>query len=733
MTVSAMLVQAANISMIEIVRSLPGKGDQQVMTLNELTSAICEALKHYPYYAVVNGFPPIQDRSHLVNLARKVCVASSVEPERYVPSEDEMSFTKVYINPEQAARDGDATRYSRTHLALEPHTDSSYMAIPHELVAFQCIKADEQGGESIMIPVEDILKHLDKKIIELLRQPVYKFGKIKSPILSGSESDCLFRYYRAQIDRTTQSGEHPLSEQHQSALNTLDNLLAQTHLFHKFHLKPGQILFMHNCKVLHGRTELSPNSDRLLNRVRLHVEGLSSKELVSIPDNADNCLDLATELERLGRFENALECYRRASELAPDVPCMLNEYGAFLLRTGQFDEAIHLFQKCVRLDSKGPDTYDSGLALSSLNYHLGHEREAQDILESIVKCYPYIMEKHYDPEKSTILRLRGFENAVYSILENSDGTYKKLLRGGHFAVTNLLDEEKYNVALLNIFENNLDTLGNIPHFNLILNTIACPDSKQASLLVATKFVERYPHIPIINAPHLVLETTRERNSLRLNQIPGVVFPKTEKFWWEGSDLDRIYDHILELGFVFPIIVREVGSQTGQSVALIENKASLHTYFESRQIHQAYYAIQFKDCSLQGDNVFHKMRVFFIDGTLYPIANVFNDTWNIHSGDRYSVMIAHEWMQNEEKEFLKDPFNYLGRNNIDRLYAVRDSIQLDFFGIDFTISSDNTVLIFELNAAMRHNFDHAGNFPYTKPYLEAASDAFNKMVRERIFL
>jgi tetratricopeptide (TPR) repeat protein len=724
-------IQSDNIPMIEIVRSIAGQESLQVMTLNELTTDICEALKHYPYYVVVNGFPPLQERSHLINLARSVCVASSSEPVGYVPSEDEMSFTKVYISLEQAARDGDATRYSRTHLALEPHTDSSYMAIPHELVAFQCIKTDAQGGESIMVPVEDILNRLDEKVIALLKEPVYEFGRNKSPIFSGTENDCLFRYYRAQIDRTARLGEQPLSEQHQSALNTLDNLLAQTHLFHEFHLKPGQILFMHNRKVLHGRTELSPNSDRLLHRVRLHVAGLSSKRSIYIPDNADDCLALATELEHLGRFENVLECYRHAIELAPDVPRVLNEYGTFLLRTGQFDDAIQLFKKCAALDSQEPEIYDSGLALSSLTHYRGNEREAQDILENVVKRYPYIMEKHHDPQKSTILRLRGFENAAYSILENLDGIYKKLLRGGHFAVTNLLNEEKYNVALLNIFEKNLDNLGNIPDFNLILNTIACPDSKNASLLVATKFVDRYPHIPVINPPDRVLKTTREQNSLHLNTIPGVSFPKTEKIWWDGCSLDQILDRVLELGFIFPFIVREVGSQTGQSVGLIKDEASLRPYFESRPIPQAYYVIQFKDCAIQGDSIFHKMRVFFIDGTLYPVANVFNDTWNIHSGDRYSIMDKFTWMQDEEKLFLKNPCEYIGSDNFNRLHAVRDLINLDFFGIDFTILEDKTLFIFELNAAMRHNFEHIKSFPYTEPYLSKISTAFETMIQERL--
>ncbi|MEL6854810.1 MAG: hypothetical protein AAFO83_06835, partial [Cyanobacteria bacterium J06607_13] len=82
-------------------------------------------------------------------------------------------------------------------------------------------------------------------------------------------------------------------------------------------------------------------------------------------------------------------------------------------------------------------------------------------------------------------------------------------------------------------------------------------------------------------------------------------------------------------------------------------------------------------------------------------------------------------------FLNTTADYLGEENIARLYRIRDLVQLDFFGIDFTVLSDNRLFIFELNAAMRHNFDHAKNFPYTEPHLRRVSDAFAAMVKARL--
>ena len=101
------------------------------------------------------------------------------------------------------------------------------------------------------------------------------------------------------------------------------------------------------------------------------------------------------------------------------------------------------------------------------------------------------------------------------------------------------------------------------------------------------------------------------------------------------------------------------------------------------------------------------------------------------GDRYRVMYQTQWLQDAEKSFLNDPESYLGQDNIQRLNQIYDLIQLDFMGIDFTVTQDGKLFVFETNAAMRHNFDHAVNFPYTEPFLNRVSLAFNDMVQRRL--
>ncbi|MDJ0517474.1 MAG: TauD/TfdA family dioxygenase [Trichodesmium sp. MO_231.B1] len=742
-----------NLPTLAIEKSRVEPQHREIIFLSNLAASICEALKTYPHYVVVDNFSTVTGTTELTNLAQAIRTTAS--PHSHFPKPEKISVTKVRINQKKAGFGGGVTRYSRTHLPLAPHTDSSYMSQPHELVAFQCVVADNKGGETIMVPVEDILQHLDDEVVTLLRDPVYPFGKDTYPIISGTSDYPQIRYYRSQIDLMLADGLLSLSEKHQFAIDALDALLTQTDLLDKFYLKTGQIVLMHNQQVLHGRTGFSEESDRLLYRVRLQVPGLgyitaetpseqpaqlnySSNPLLlskpnpgvhnlqQHPEDVNTHLASALKLQRERRFDLALKHYQRASELTPNNPDVLNAYGHFLLLTGQFTEATAIFRQCVAID---PNGYDSRLALSSLAHQLGNNTEAKNALIEVTQRHPYIVQGRYDPQKPTILRMRGFERSAYQILEQGDGTYQKLLRGGHFSIRNLVNKSKYNLVILNIFENNIDMVDNLPEFNLILNTIACPDSKRESLLTTARFVDRYPNIPLINHPRRVLETSRERNSLRLNLIPGVQFPKTERLWWDGTSIDAMVKDIFGWGFVFPIIVRQVGSQTGQTVGLVHSEAALRSHFENSPVNQDYYVIQFKDCRNQ-QGIFNKTRVFFIDGNFYPVAHLFNNSWNTHSGDRYNVMNKFEWMQAAEKSFLGDPYGYLGAENFNKLYQIRDLVGLDFFGIDFTILPDGTLFIFELNAAMRHNFDHAKNFPYTEPHLKRISHAFNAMVQKR---
>jgi tetratricopeptide (TPR) repeat protein len=490
---------------------------------------------------VVNGYPAVGDRTNLINLSQAIQTidSNSFVAEDADPKQENIFFTKVRIdrskNAEIQFRPG-VTNYSRTHLSLTPHTDSSYLQKPHELVAFQCIVADSQGGESIVIPSEDIIGRLDPEAKDLLRAPVYPLGDGLSPIILGKEGNEHIKYYKAQIERTIKTGTSDcfLSDKHLAVIQSIDNLLESTQLGFKFALQPGQIVLIHNTKALHGRTELSPESDRLLYRVRLHVDSLACEEqpihltkalatenseqklkdvsseqsspsiamvAKSSPDNqeslqfdrateisdrklteAEKQIALAIKLKNERDFQNAFKHYQNAIALAPDRVEILREFGEFLVHIGKFAIAAKIFQRCLEIN---PDDFQNNLEMSSLAYENKNYEQAQEILKQVSRLHSYNFLGKHQPQKPNILRIRSFKNSKYCIVQNNDGTFQSILRLGHFSLRDLLKEERYNSILVNIFEDEIDELTEVPQFDLSINTIACPDLKKSSLLISS--------------------------------------------------------------------------------------------------------------------------------------------------------------------------------------------------------------------------------------------------------
>jgi hypothetical protein len=306
------------------------------MGLDELSALLYKALTHYPYYTIVNGFSPIKDPRKLEFLLR--AVRAKISPQTGINKENfkSLSFTRVFVAP-KPEKEGEDIQISLTNSALPPHTDSAYSLLPHEMVVFHCVEADETGGRSFMIPIDDVLQNLSEEVIARLSDPVYPFGEGQYPIICGDRNATFIRYYNIQLQQDAIAELPDFTEAHRSALDILDALLTKESLYQRFHLQPGQILFMNNQRVLHGRTALTEGTHRVLYRMRLSVASLSANEQIVAATvanrNVQAHMRLAKELEWLGRLERALYHYHQASTLAPEQQDVLDAYNALLLKT----------------------------------------------------------------------------------------------------------------------------------------------------------------------------------------------------------------------------------------------------------------------------------------------------------------------------------------------------------------------------------------------------------------
>ncbi len=101
------------------------------------------------------------------------------------------------------------------------------------------------------------------------------------------------------------------------------------------------------------------------------------------------------QLAESGRLDEAMKCWRKASELEPGWAAPISNIGMALLERGQFEECLVQVERSLELDPRNPrDWVNKGAALGSL----GRIPEA---LEAFERCLAI------DPDRAVALRNRG--------------------------------------------------------------------------------------------------------------------------------------------------------------------------------------------------------------------------------------------------------------------------------------------------------------------------------------
>ena len=237
-------------------------------------SIIINGLHYYPHYLKITGIPPTENVNFVAEIVRAVANCEPVKPDMSIEERLKITFTPIEINSNTTNRISErkqGTYFSRTNQPLPPHTDSSYDADPDELVAFQMVRSDAGGGDTLIFPVEDVIAGLETPTRDILQRPIFPFGEVLRPILwNRAQSPCI-RYYRANIEKSAQQFGHALLTEAANAMNALDSVLDRKGIVQRFRIEAGEILLMHNNKVLHGRTGFAQDSNRLMYRIRKHI------------------------------------------------------------------------------------------------------------------------------------------------------------------------------------------------------------------------------------------------------------------------------------------------------------------------------------------------------------------------------------------------------------------------------------------------------------------------------
>ncbi len=437
------------------------------------------------------------------------------------------------------------------------------------------------------------------------------------------------------------------------------------------------------------------------------------------PDDGQIYNNLGNALTDRGDKEKAAACYRQATKSNPDHSQAWFSLANALQSQGKLEDAVKHYNKAIDLD---PSCLEACMRLSAIQKSLGNEAGARKTLTSGIRNNPRYSIQCTGKAKASVLILMGFQDCDFDLT----GDHAPKISGGHFSTVEFIKKDQFSQCMFLILDNNLmKHRDDLPAYDIMVNSIACPDREPRSLRAVSRFLLDKGDMPIVNHPDEVLKTTRNNNYTRLKKIDGITFPKTIRLSTKNLSRNEIIEKIRKNGFVAPFIIRRVGTQTAVSTRKIEHIDEVSDYL-SETDGDTFYVITYVENFFR-DKYHRKLRVFCIDGKLYPVVCHIDKVWNVHGGNRKDMMKKNKWMQDEEKKFFSDCKGYIGGKNYKILEGLYNEIRLDFFGIDFTLLADGSIMIFELNPAMRHSLDHAENFPYMRPYLEKISTAFKKMV------
>jgi hypothetical protein len=266
----------------------------------------------------------------------------------------------------------------------------------------------------------------------------------------------------------------------------------------------------------------------------------------------------------------------------------------------------------------------------------------------------------------------------------------------------------------------------LPPHQLVVNAIGDAEVAAAALTGARSLLIRST-APVINKPAAVEATRRTALSSHLAAVPGVVAPRAMNLPRESLASPQAARWLERHGFVFPMLVRAPGFHSEERLVRVNSAAEL-TAAVDRLPGRDLTVVEFLDAR-SDDQLTRKYRVMMVDGRLYPLHAAAAPHWKVHDFDDQA---ADEPRQRAaEAEFLRNMSGVLGSRALRVLEETQKTLGLDYGGLDFGLSREGEVLLFEANAAMPVTLPEADpRWDYRRPAVEEVARAVRRMLMER---
>lgn len=413
--------------------------------------------------------------------------------------------------------------------------------------------------------------------------------------------------------------------------------------------------------------------------------------------------DLGLKLWNEGKRKEAFAVFLENAQLYPSNATAHSNLAFIFLRAGALDEAKTEYENALRLE---PSHADAKRGLAAVLAQLGKSPAAE------------LREVAGRENAITILPYNGSRKPINVLLLVSLGS-------GNLHLERLLDDRIFAVTKLVV--ELFSPGGRLPPFDMIFNAIGDADSGAEALMLAQRITAGKRKGSVLNPPENVIRTTRVENAERLRPIQGTLTPRTQLFPREQLT-ERDGSMTLEKrGFRFPLLLRSPGHHTGHNFTFLERSDDLQAAVAALPGQQLY-AIEYVDVRNE-DRKVRKYRVMFVDGHLYPLHLAISNDWKVHyfSADMAEVPEHRA----EDERFLSDMPGVLGPAVMTTLGSIANALGLDYAGIDFALSGDGRVVVFETNATMVIvRPEEEARWEYRQAPVQRVMDAVRKMLIDR---
>ena len=430
---------------------------------------------------------------------------------------------------------------------------------------------------------------------------------------------------------------------------------------------------------------------------------LAADRVVAVyPELASAWFVIGESLAALGERAQAALAFERSLQLEPGQAVALARVGRVY---DELDLPLLAEDRLLGAIAIDPADVESLVHLSALYGRAAQYELARDYAEKALAVVPNLADAHRN--LAAILAKLGRDEEARShrdlayrgrslLRETSPSPRRRVLiladaGWGNSPDRYLLPRDRYERWIWFIEYADEAMFGAVPDVDVVFNAIGDPDATGPSASNVARLLSGSDRTSL-NRPEAVARSARHLAAELFAGLEDVDIPKTVRL--DAETLSKLgpASSLAKSGLRAPLLLRPIGSHGGEGLLRISALDDETTIAPGRD----YYATEFNDFR-SPDGLYRKYRMFFVDRAPYPYHLAIAEHWLVHY--QTSGTPDHLVRLAEERRFLEDPETALGPAAMNALRAIGKRLDLDFCGIDFSLTPDGRLLLFEANATM----------------------------------